>query len=145
MFFDSILVAAVKPDEYVTLTESERVDQTQVGRHAAVEEPDYDLTVTRVKKGNVLQRLRTIHFNRVTMQPFQQDIYNDSGQIATQAVYENYQAYGGIQFPSLITIRRPLDEYSLKIEITKLTLNEALEDDQFQMQVPEGYAVQKME
>jgi outer membrane lipoprotein-sorting protein len=145
VFFDSLLVPGVTPEQYVALTDSERIVQVQQGHHPAIEEPDYDLSVMREKSGKVLQRLRTVHFNRVTMLPFQQDVYNDDGQIETQATYENYQTYGGQQFPTLITIRRPLDEYSLKIQITKLTLNDKLEDDQFQLSIPAGYTVQKME
>jgi hypothetical protein len=79
------------------------------------------------------------------MLPYRQDIYNDNGQIVTQTLYDNYQDYGGTKFPSLITITRPLDEYSLKVQITKLTLNGPLEDDQFQLTIPPGVTVQKME
>ncbi len=96
------------------------------------------------KDNKVMQTLRVIHINRVNMLPYQQDIYNDDGQVVTQALYDNYQAFGGQQFPTSITITRPLDEYSLKVQITKLTLNEMLEDDQFQLTVPAGVVVQKM-
>jgi outer membrane lipoprotein-sorting protein len=51
----------------------------------------------------------------------------------------------GQQFPMLVTIRRPLDEYTLKIEVTKLSLNEKLEDDQFELKIPPGITIQKME
>jgi outer membrane lipoprotein-sorting protein len=147
VFFDSLLVPPVAPDEFVTLVESTRVVQPETRHHEAIEEPDYDLTVMRKKAGdaNVLQQLRVIHINRVNMLPYQQDVYDDKGQIVTQALYDKYQAYGTQQFPSLITIRRPLDEYSLKVEITKLTLNEKLEDDQFELKIPPGVTVQKME
>ena len=93
----------------------------------------------------MLQTTRVIHINRVDMLPFQQDIYDDQGRVVTQAMYENYQAYGDLQFPSVITIKRPLDEYSLKIDVTKLTLNGKLDDDQFELKMPPGVPVQKME
>ena len=86
-----------------------------------------------------------VHINRVTMLPFQQDIYNDQGEVVTQATYDNYQTHGGQQFPAEITIRRPLDEYSLKIDVTKLTLNEPFEADQFELTIPPGMTVQKMQ
>ena len=41
--------------------------------------------------------------------------------------------------------QRPLDEYSLKIDVTKLTLNEEFEADQFELEVPAGVTVQKLE
>ena len=145
VFLDSLLVPGVSADEFVALNESTRIVKLAGKKNEDMEEPDYDLAVLKLKNGKVLQTLRTIHFNRVTMLPYQQDIYNDSGQIVTQTIYDNYKTYAGQQFPSLITISRPLEEYSLKVQITKLTLNETLEDDQFELKIPAGVTVQKME
>lgn len=145
VFLDSLLVPGVGPDDFVTLTENTRVIQLESRHHEAIEEPDYDLTVTKRKSGNILQRTRVIHINRIDMLPFQQDIYDDEGRVVTQATYANYQTYGNQQFPLLITIRRPLDEYSLKIEVTKLTLNGTFDNDQFELNIPPGVTVQKME
>jgi outer membrane lipoprotein-sorting protein len=47
-------------------------------------------------------------------------------------------------FPTLITIKRPVDLYSLKIEVTKLTVNETFDSDQFELKIPAGVTVQKM-
>ena len=43
-----------------------------------------------------------------------------------------------------IDIQRPQDQYSLTITITKLTLNQKLEDDQFDLKIPEGDPIQTM-
>jgi outer membrane lipoprotein-sorting protein len=145
VFFDSLLVPGVAADDFVTLTENTRVVPSETKRHQEIEEPDYDLTVMTRKSDNILQRRRVIHINRVDMLPFQQDIYDDAGHLVTEATYANYQKYGDQQFPSLITIKRPLDEYSLKIEITKLTLNGTFDEDQFELKIPAGVTVQKME
>jgi outer membrane lipoprotein-sorting protein len=146
VFFDSLLVPGVGPEEVVLRTESTRILQTGEGRkRQAIEEPDYDLTIAKIQSGNVLHTKRVVHINRVNMLPFQQDIYDDQGRVVTSASYENYQTYGEMQFPSLITIKRPLDEYTLKIVVTKLTFNGKFEDDQFQLEIPAGMAVQTME
>jgi len=145
VFFDSLLVPGVSPDEYVALNESTRIVPVVGKKNEAMEEPDYDLAIMKQKDGKVLQTLRVIHINRVNMLPYQQDIYNDDGQIVTQAKYDNYKDFGGQQFPSLITITRPLDEYSLKVQIKSLKLNETLEDDQFELKIPDGVTVQKMQ
>jgi outer membrane lipoprotein-sorting protein len=145
VFLDSLLVPGVKPDEFVTLTESTRVLHEDPHHKSAIVEPDYDLNVLKAKSGNVLQMQRVVHISRVTMLPFQQDIYDDNGEIVTQATYEAYRNYGDQQFPTVITIRRPLDEYSLKINVTKLILNETFEADQFELTIPPGTAVQKMQ
>jgi len=149
VFLDSLLLHSARPDEYVTLTESTRVAQPETKHHDAIVEPDYDLGFSKIKagpnSGRILQLERVIHISRTSMLPFQQDIYDESGKLVTQATYANYQAYGDQQFPALITIARPVDEYSLKIDVTKLTLNETFDSDQFELKVPEGVKVQKME
>jgi outer membrane lipoprotein-sorting protein len=145
VFLDSLLVPAVQPKEYVTLTESTRVLQEETRHHDAIEEPDYDLSVLKVKNGNIMLRERTIHISRVSMLPFQQDVYDDEGRIVTQTTYANYQPSGQQQFPMVITIKRPLDEYSLKVEVTKVSLNQKLDDDQFELKIPAGVVVKKME
>jgi outer membrane lipoprotein-sorting protein len=145
VFLNSLLVPGVGPDEWVTLTQSTRVVAPESKHHDAIQEPDYDLSFSKVKSGRMLQLERVIHISRVSMLPFQQDIYDDSGKLVTQAKYENYSKYGVSQFPMLITITRPIDEYSLKIEVTKLTLNQEFEADQFELKVPDGVKVQQMQ
>jgi outer membrane lipoprotein-sorting protein len=143
VFLNSLLVPGERPDEYVTLTESTRVIAPETKHHPAVEEPDYDLGFLKVKSGRTLELERVVHISRVTLLPFQQDIYED-GKLVTQAKYENYQKSGDQQFPMLITILRPIDEYSLKIEVTKVTLNETFDSDQFDLKVPDDVKVQQM-
>jgi outer membrane lipoprotein-sorting protein len=145
VFLDSLLVPGVNADEFVTMTESSRVLHEDVHHKTETVEPDYNFTVLGKSSGNILHVQRVVRINRVTMLPYQQDSYNDKGEIVTQATYENYQTYGGQQFPAVITIQRPLDEYSLKIVVTKLTLNEPFEADQFELVIPPGTTVQKLQ
>ena len=144
VFFDSMMVPGVAADEYVVLSESSRVLAAKSKHQAAIEEPDYILDVLKRSTGNALQLERRVYFSRVTLLPFQQDIYNDKGEVETSATYDNYQDFNEIHFPMLINIRRPLDEYALKLQVTKLTLNQSLENDQFELKIPAGVTVQKM-
>lgn len=144
VFLDSLLVPGVKADEFVTMTESSRTLREDAHRRAALVEPDYDLNVLRPKAGNILRLERVVRIDRVTMLPFEQDIYDDSGKVATEATYEAYQDYGGVKFPEVITIRRPQEEYSLKIDVTKLMLNETFDADQFELKIPPGAVVKEM-
>jgi outer membrane lipoprotein-sorting protein len=145
VFFDSLLVPGVADDEFVTLTESTRVLQPETKHKDAVEEPDYDLSVLRKVSNNIMRLGRVVHISRVNMLPFQQDIYDDKGQVVTTATYDKYQEASGVQFPTVIVISRPLDEYTLKVEVTKLTMNDTLPDDQFQLEIPPGVQVQTMQ
>lgn len=145
VFFDSLLVPGVGPDEFVVLTESTRVLAPEEKHRDAIEEPDYNMAVLKQKSGNMMQLERLIHISRVTMLPFQQDIYDDSGQVVTEATYDKYESFDGQQFPTVINIRRPLDEYTLKLQVTKLMLNQKLENDQFELKIPPGTTVQHMD
>lgn len=145
MFFDSLLVPGVGPNELVELTENTRLVPFKTKKNQVIEEPDYDVTISRIKSGNVLQRVRVIHINRIDMLPFEQDTYDENNRLVTVATYDNYKEYGDQKFPSTITIKRPLEEYSLKIDVTKLTLNGTFDDDQFELKIPAGVTVQKLQ
>lgn len=141
---DAMIIPPVVKEEYVTLTESSRVSPPAPGRKESIEEPDYDLTVLRIKAGRTLERLRVIHFGRLDLKPYQQDIYDGEGRVVTTVLYGNWQKSGTIDFPMSLFIKRPLDEYTLKIDILKLSLNQKLEDDQFTLEIPPNFTVKKM-
>jgi outer membrane lipoprotein-sorting protein len=144
VFFDSLMVPGVAPDEFVSLTESTRVLAPASKHQPAIEEPDYDLAVVKKAEGNTLHLERLVHFSRVTLLPFEQDIYDAKGEAQTIATYDKYQDFNGIEFPMLINIKRPLDEYELKLQVTKLTLNQPLANDEFELKIPPGVTVQTM-
>ena len=141
---DALLVPLVQPNEFVTLTENARILPPAPGRKDSIEEPDYDLTVSRTKVGHELQTLRVIHISRVTLQPYELDIYDPTGRIVTHVAYDKFQKTGDILFPMSILITRPLDEYTLKLDFTKLALNGKLDDEQFVLKIPENIPIQKM-
>jgi len=144
VFFDAFLIQGVGPEDFVALTQSDRLLYTDVRKHQAIEEPDYDLAVLHKQAGNILQTVRVLHYSRVTLLPFQQDIYDDKGRIVTTVVYDRYQKFGDIDFPMSIDIRRPYDEYELKIQVAKLTANKPLDNDQFDLEIPAGMTIQHM-
>ncbi len=141
---DAMLIPPVQPDEYVALTEGSRVLPAVAGQKERVEEPDYNLTVLKIKSGRTLQRVRSLHFSRVDLKPYRQDVYDAEGRLVTAILYSNWQKYGEIDFPMTLSINRPLDEYTLKIDILKLSLNQKLDDDQFALEIPPSYVVKKM-
>ncbi len=144
VFFDSLLVRGLEPSEIVSLTTDMRIVPNPKKKNELVEEPDYDLQILSPPQGQTEHTLRVIHISRVNMLPYQQDIYDDEGKIATQAVYSNYQNFGDVRFPTRIVITRPIDQYSLTVNITKLTLNEKLDNDQFELKIPDTVPIQKM-
>ncbi|WP_245818072.1 hypothetical protein [Granulicella rosea] len=141
---DAMLVPGIDPDQYVTLTRGSRILLEKTRKQEAVEEPDYDLTIMNTKTGHELELARVIHISRVSLLPYQQDMYDQDGRIVTIVKYDKYQKYGEIDYPSSIFIQRPVDEYTLQIDLTKLIPNQKLDDMQFTLNFPEGMKVQKM-
>ena len=110
-----------------------------------MDDPDYDLNVVRRKEGgNELIPVRTIRFSRVDLKPFEQDVYNKSGDIETQTLYGPYQTFGTEQFPGTVTIKRPLEDYQIVLTISRVIVNQVLNDEQFELKVPEGVTIQKL-
>jgi outer membrane lipoprotein-sorting protein len=84
---------------------------------------------------------RKIVFDRIDLKPHRQMIYDTQGAVATEATYENFADFSGINFPSVITINRPKEEYSIRLTIEKLQINTPISDDQFVLTPPPGVQV----
>lgn len=151
LFFDSMLIRELAPEDEVILTTDSNVSQDPKTKKW-FEERDYLLSVVRAKdtpKGaNALRELvprRVIRFNRENLQPTEQDIYNQDGAIETQTLYGPPQKFGDVMFPGVVTIKRPLEEFQIVLTIQKLVLNQALADDQFELKFPDDVKVQRLE
>jgi outer membrane lipoprotein-sorting protein len=145
VFSDSLLIKCIKPDDLVALT-SDTETTLDPKTKQLVLQADYDLTVLRRKENS--QELipeRVIHFNRVDLHPYSEDIYDAKGAIQTQTIYGKEQTFGGVKFPGTITIKRPLEEYQIVITVQKLMTNLKLTDDQFELKTPPGATVQELE
>jgi outer membrane lipoprotein-sorting protein len=141
---DALLIPTASPDEFVSLTKSSRIIPPASGKKDATEEPDYDITIFRTATDHKLETVRVIHFGRSTLKPFQQDIFDHEGRIVTTVTYDKYQKFGEVTYPTSILLSRPIDEFKLKIDFTKLTFNTKLDDEQFVLKFPEGIPITKM-
>lgn len=144
VIFDSILVRGLLPGQIVALTSDTRIVTSLTNKKDLTEEPDYVLEILAQPQGQAAQTIRVIHISRTNLLPYQQDIYGTDGNVVTRAFYSNYQQFGDTPFPMKILIERPQDHYSLSITVTKLTLNQKLEDDQFELKIPDNVPIKKM-
>jgi outer membrane lipoprotein-sorting protein len=149
VIFDSLMIRGLGPDQAVSLTQDSRIITDEKNKKDLIEEPDYDLAILEQPRGVIAHTVRVIHIGRVSLLPYQQDIYGADGTVVTRAFYSNYQKFTDakgedIQFPMKIEIRRPQDQYTLTITFTKLTLNQKLDDDQFEVRIPDGVPVKMM-
>ena len=144
VFFDSMFIQGPEQDEIMSMTTDIRVIESGKKKQDLIEEPAYALQILKRPEGTQARTLRVIHINSTDLLPYQQDIYDKDGHVVTKAYYSNYSFYGTTPYPSKIIIERPRDHYSLTVTITKLTLNGHLDDDQFELKIPEGINIETL-
>ncbi|MBV9072625.1 MAG: DUF4292 domain-containing protein [Acidobacteria bacterium] len=137
VFFDSLLLHEIRPDEIVVLEQGTEVIQDSRNKKKTWQIPDYVVDVIE-KSGEWWRLERKITFERTELRPHQQMIYDVGGQVATEATYDNFTNFAGVNFPAQITIVRPKEEYTIVLTIEKLEVNPPLNDDQFALQQPPG-------
>lgn len=101
----------------------------------------YILLVLR-QVGEKLQAARSIWFSRVDLQMARQLIFDENGNILTDARYSQWHAYDNVPFPKHIEINRPRDEYGVVLDIIKMEINKGVPDERFVLNRPEGSTLQ---
>jgi hypothetical protein len=144
-FLDAMVVRGMAPDDLYTVTADSDTVEDASKKHLLIIQ-EYVLSVMRRKSGTQeLRPLRVIHFHRDDLLPYQQELYDDQGNLETLVTYGRYADYGEHQYPSTVTIKRPLEDYQVVLTVEKVTQNMPLSDDQFQIKIPEGTKIQKLE
>jgi len=105
--------------------------------HKDVQQSDYEvLVIAKDSFGAYLSR--KIIFSRTDLLPHEQFIYDRKNRLITRARYENFTAHNGIMFPEIISIERPIEDYSITMSVVNLKVNEPLTDEQFVLAQPPG-------
>jgi hypothetical protein len=145
IFFDSLLIDGIGTDELLSLTADTNTVLDPKQKQLLLQ-PEYAVSVFRkTAESNVLVPERVIHVSRVDLLPSGEDIYDKDGNIQTQAVYGPYQSFGDFRYPGSITIKRPLEEWQVVITFEKVTVNQTLKDNQFQLDIPSGTQIQNLQ
>ena len=137
--FDALLIRPIVPPEMAVLENGFEILHDAKG-HRVLQE-DYELIVIRKKNENEGVLTRKIVFSRTDLRPHRQYIYDEQGNLVTDARYANYKDYDGVNFASRIEIFRPQEEYEITFNMLKLEINKPLRDDQFALQQPPGAEV----
>ena len=135
--YDALLLQPIDPQNEIAILEmgSEMVEDPKT--HKIVVQPDYELNVIR-RTDRDWYLDRKIVFNRYDLHPDRELIYDQQGSLVTDTHYSDFRDYAGVQFPSVIRIWRPQEEYSILLKMVKLQLNQPLTDEQFALQPPPG-------
>jgi len=137
--YEALLIRRIDPAEEIAVLEN-GFEILHDPKGLRVLQADYELVV--IRKGEQGWKLsRKIVFSRADLQPHRQYIYDEQGNLITDARYANYKDYDGVSFASRIEIYRPQEEYDIKLNMLKLEINKSLRDDQFALEQPPGAEV----
>lgn len=89
--------------------------------------------------------LEKLWIDRTDLQVIRKEIFEGDGKLATDVGYSNYSEQQEIPFPQLIVLKRPIEDYTLKVTFEKTNLNMTLAADVFNLQSPEGAEVVRLE
>ena len=109
----------------------------------------YVLTALRQADQGKLEIARKIWFDRVDLRVSRVQLYGAAGRLDSDIAYSDWQpigvspAAGALaatteDYPRDIHIWRPQDDYKLEIHILKLTVNEEISADRFELTQPAG-------
>ena len=143
--FDALLLHEIDPQNEVAVLESSTERMQEPRSKKDVEMPIYTIVVVHREADGQWFLSRKIVFTRDDLQPHRQVVYDKNGNIATDAHYDNFKVYDNLLFPSLITIYRPQEEYTVQLGIVKVTLNAPMRDDQFELPQPPGAQVVRLD
>jgi outer membrane lipoprotein-sorting protein len=131
-FLNSLIMVA--PDPESTLFEDDTDESKAV----------YILFVVR-RDGAALQLVRSIYFDRYSLEINRQKTFDPSGEILSETKYSNWKPYNGLSFPSLIDIRRPRDGYEVTLTLIDMNINPAeVTPDKFVLEQPPGTQVTRL-
>jgi len=134
--YDALLIHPVESPEIAVLENGTEILHDAKGHR--VLQDDYELIVIRKKSDNEGVLTRKIVFSRVDLLPHEQYIYDEKGNLVTDAHYAEYKEYDGVNYPSRVEIFRPQEEYDITLNMLKLEMNKPLKDEQFTLEQPPG-------
>jgi len=142
--YDALLIPPIDP--LLELAVMERGYETlHDAKGHVILQNDYELVVIRKNGDKGAALSRRIVFGRTDLKPHRQYIYDQDGNVVTDARYAEYKDYDGVIFPSRIEIYRPQEEYDITLNLLKVDINKPLTDDQFVLEQPAGADVVRLD
>lgn len=81
---------------------------------------------------------RKIWFDRSDLDLARIDTFDTGGKAVSLARYSGWDTFGSVRYPRKIVLNRPLNDYELEIAVNRLTANEPLAPDRFELPQPPG-------
>jgi len=144
-FYNAMVIPGLEPDDFYSVAADSETVEDAAKKHLYMV-PEYVLTVMRRKPDSRQMALvRVVTFHRDDLLPYQQDLYDNEGNLESQVFYGPYADFGGVKYPSKITIKLPLVDDQVVLTVSSVKQNMNLTDQEFQIKVPEGIQVQQLQ
>jgi hypothetical protein len=102
------------------------------------EDAFYILNEVQEGSGGQLLLKRAVWFNRLNLAIARQLIFDDAGDILSDARYDGWRYYDNAPFAKHIEINRPQDEYGVVIDVVKMDINKGVAAEKFVLNQPDG-------
>lgn len=130
---DALLIEPPRADEIATLENAiEGLTPYQV------------VSLIRLGGGQEPKLKRKFWFSRETLELSHMQIFDDLGNTATLARYEQWAQQDALPYATIVTVMRPADGYSVRIHVLRPGLNETVPEDSFVLETPEGVTVERI-
>jgi hypothetical protein len=137
VIYDALLLHAIDPNNQIAVLENDEEVIKDPKTKQEVSYPNYVVDIIqRGEQGWFLER--KIIFSRTDLLPHRQLVYDRLGNMVTEATYEQYRDFDGVNFPAFIQIVRPQEEYTIGLTVLKLKVNEDMNNEQFALNQPAG-------
>jgi len=136
--YDALLLMPITSGNEIPVLEHTTEIVKDLKTHKDAQQDAYTVLIIDKKDEANSFLARKIVFSRTDLLPHEQYIYDRQGHLVTYAHYENFAEYGGIKFPGIVSIQRPMEGYALTLSIVKMDVNVQLTDEQFALPQPPG-------
>jgi hypothetical protein len=97
------------------------------------------------RSGDDLRLLRSIYFDRYTLDILRQRTFDSAGHVASETKYGGWELHDKVRFPSVIDMARPQDGYELQMIVTDFKLNpQEVSDEKFVLEPPANAQIRKL-
>jgi hypothetical protein len=88
-----------------------------------------------------------ITFHREDLLPYEQNLYDDEGNLETNVIYQDYKDFGSGLYPSTITIKRPLEDKQIVMLVDKESQIDptTLPAGEFELSVPATVPIKNLD
>ena len=138
------MVHGVEPDDFYSRIADTETMEDAAKKHLYIV-PEYVLSIMRHNPGSRNDTpVRVITFHRDDLLPYQQDLYDSEGNLETEVFYSRYADFNGNKYPSVVTIKRPIEGIQLVLTVERVVDNPKLNEEQFQVKIPDGAKIEQL-